>query len=964
MTGASRVPVGLRRAWIIAAVALVAVMFASPRPALASPHVIIHGIPDGVSTSDVTFWIEVAEFDTTCEGIYHILGPGGNDVVLDGMSVAMGSPVTVSTEGTTVVTYWVDWTEACCTGASHARSTAVIRINKTPPGVDDVPPVTYVDARPSYVGTATVGLTGADRGLGPAATYYSLDSGPQITYSGPFSVAEVGTHNLEYWTVDLAGNIEAHRQTQFDVLALAAPDVTPPVTSGDLLSSYLGTATIGLDAIDNVGGSGVASIHYRLDSAVDDISQPYTGQPAVVTVTALGPHTIEFWSEDWASNAEAHHNASFTIDTPPAGSTDITAPRTVSDVQWFYEGQASITLNASDPGSGVAATWYRLDGGTQVRYSSIPIAVTTLGSHQLEFWSVDVAGNTEAHNNESFTIGATPVGDITPPSTESDVLSKYTISASIHLTASDSGGSGVAHTYYRLDDGAQQTGTSISVSTLGAHRVEFWSVDVAGNIEDPRHTASFSVISPDTTRPHTTSDAVSTYTGSASIHLTGADNAGGSGVAGTFYRLDGGSQQIGTFVSVSALGAHILEFWSADSAGNVEDPPKTALFTVNPLAGADATPPSTSSDAVRTYAGSASIILMAGDTGGTGVADTYYRIDGGSRQTGTLVSVSVMGAHCIEFWSVDISGNVEKAHAAMFTVNPLVVADTTPPSTSSDATASYVAVATIDLTRTDNAGGSGVAHTYYSLDGGAQTDGATLAVTGAGSHSLAFWSVDWAGNAETPHHVVDFTITNPAEPDTTAPSTSSDAAASYVGAAAIHLAAVDNAGGWGVAHTYHALDGAAQAEGAFVAVGAGSHTLEFWSVDAAGNVETTHTRVDFTVSAPPTPTPASHPAPALSDPVAPRTMSRTRSYVVYVTLKPRHAAGTRPVRIYRYRLVSRVWKSYGYVSATAANYSTFTKCSARVRLATKGKWRLRAYAPADSRHAAKWSTGFDYVTVR
>ena len=88
-------------------------------------------------------------------------------------------------------------------------------------------------------------------------------------------------------------------------------------------------------------------------------------------------------------------------------------------------------------------------------------------------------------------------------------------------------------------------------------------------------------------------------------------------------------------------------------------------------------------------------------------------------------------------------------------------------------------------------------------------------------------------------------------PDTTAPTTTSDARASYAGTATVHLTATDNAGGSGVAHTYHVLDGGAQAEGTTLIVGAaGPHALEFWSQDAAGNVETPHKTATFTVTTP------------------------------------------------------------------------------------------------------------------
>ena len=105
------------------------------------------------------------------------------------------------------------------------------------------------------------------------------------------------------------------------------------------------------------------------------------------------------------------------------------------------------------------------------------------------------------------------------------------------------------------------------------------------------------------------------------------------------------------------------------------------------------------------------------------------------------------------------------------------------------------------------------------------------------------------------------------------------------------------------------------------------------------------------------------PKPDVRTPIAPKTMSHSKSYTVHGYLKPRHTSGSYPVRIYKYRKVSGHYRSYGYVKAKASNYYSYTKYSVKVKLTKTGKWRLRAYAPADSGHAAKWS-GYDYVTVK
>ena len=107
-----------------------------------------------------------------------------------------------------------------------------------------------------------------------------------------------------------------------------------------------------------------------------------------------------------------------------------------------------------------------------------------------------------------------------------------------------------------------------------------------------------------------------------------------------------------------------------------------------------------------------------------------------------------------------------------------------------------------------------------------------------------------------------------------------------------------------------------------------------------------------------------YPKPYLTNPYAPSYAHRSRAFTTYGYLKPGHSSGTYPVRIYKYRYVSGAWKSYGFTTAKASNYSGYTKYIKALSLPYVGKWRLRAYAPADSGHAAAWSSGYDYVTVK
>jgi len=168
--------------------------------------------------------------------------------------------------------------------------------------------------------------------------------------------------------------------------------------------------------------------------------------------------------------------------------------------------------------------------------------------------------------------------DVTPPVTASDATATYDTAATISLTATDSG-SGVASTSWTLD-GTAGSGLTVQTSKLGAHTLTCWSVDVAGNAETP-HVSLFSVR--DVTAPVATSDAAPTYAGSASVRVTAADEANGSGLAAISLSLDSQAattvSSSPTLVTCGAPGEHTLAFSAVDKSGN-RSATSTVTFTV------------------------------------------------------------------------------------------------------------------------------------------------------------------------------------------------------------------------------------------------------------------------------------------------------------------------------------------------------------------------------------------------
>jgi len=167
--------------------------------------------------------------------------------------------------------------------------------------------------------------------------------------------------------------------------------------------------------------------------------------------------------------------------------------------------------------------------------------------------------------------------DRTPPITTSDAVDSYdSPTVTIHLTATDAGG--VAATYYRLDGGAVQTGTTVDVLSAGWHTLEFWSVDESGNMEQTEY-AYFTMTGPDLTAPTTIGSAIQSNPYAPTTVSLAASDAGGSGLAGTYYTLDGGVTVSATTFDVWQGGVHTVEYWSVDLAGNEELPHKILTFT-------------------------------------------------------------------------------------------------------------------------------------------------------------------------------------------------------------------------------------------------------------------------------------------------------------------------------------------------------------------------------------------------
>jgi hypothetical protein len=115
---------------------------------------------------------------------------------------------------------------------------------------------------------------------------------------------------------------------------------------------------------------------------------------------------FEAWHADYISNYQYWEVYDPEIRCKELTFTDETPPVTTLV---FDNVNAKVSLYANDPGmyaTGVAATYYKIDGGAQKEYTT-PFTVQN-GKHTVEYWSVDNAGNEETHKTGTVTVDTEP----------------------------------------------------------------------------------------------------------------------------------------------------------------------------------------------------------------------------------------------------------------------------------------------------------------------------------------------------------------------------------------------------------------------------------------------------------------------------------------------------------------------------------------------------------------------------
>lgn len=732
--------------------------------------------------------------------------------------------------------------------AASAQSPAV-KIDQTAPNTG----ASAVDAWNNV--DVDVTLTPNDALSGVAETRYRIDGGTDQSGTA-VRIASEGKHTLEFWSVDKAGNREATKSIAVNIdkssptithaLSPApnangwnAGDVHVTFTCDDALS---GIASCGPDLVVAVEGRDQDASGTARDNAGNTATDPATVSidktaPTITAAADRAPNADHWYDDDVTVSFTCGDDLSG-VDTCPAPKilgegADQSASASVADAAGNTAGAgvSPINIDKTAPSlhgsftSGwhhddVVVTWSCDDALSGIK-GDCPADSTVTGEGDNLSASAavaDHAGNERAVTVEGITI------DRTAPSTTAKVADPllsgwYAGAVDVELKAVDAL-SGVAKTYYKIDDGdAQVYDHAFSFGQKGKHTIMFWSVDVAGNTEDadaPGHQITIKI-----------DDVAPTIDG----HRTPAANAFGWTNGDVTVAFDCDDHESGIAdctgpVPVTNEGAdQSVEGSATDAAGNQS----SALVdhinidkTAPELVGTATTDP----NADHWYNGDVTVHWAASDAlsgidGDTVPADSVITGEGEGLGTGS-VSVS------------DRAGNSASASYGDVDIDRTAPTITGAPTTDAGPSGWYRGAVTVHFACSDAL--SGVAG--CPADMVADTNGNDVSVTS----DEAF---DRAGNTAAGKTVGGLKI------DGLAPQTSADNQCTKSNGwctgtkATVLLTAQDQIGLSGVKEIHYTIDGGPEqvADGASASVdvaldGSGEAIVRYFAVDNAGNRET------------------------------------------------------------------------------------------------------------------------------
>ncbi|MCK4260605.1 MAG: hypothetical protein KAX49_16630, partial [Halanaerobiales bacterium] len=492
-------------------------------------------------------------------------------------------------------------------------------------------------------------LEATDRDNEVMVTYYSIDGGNFEPFEKSIVLTD-GEHQISYYSMDEEYKLEEVKRESFKI------DSNPPVirlitdpvdgNNGYYLKS---SVNVSMEATDVV--SGVDSLYYKVDGGEEE---NYT-EPFIVA--GDGRHVIEYYGKDVAGNWTKVMSSEILIDT--TAPIIQLKPEEIDGLNGYHIHEPVLfTMSGEDNFSGLEEIYYQIDGQGYQRYMGV-VAIHGEGSHRIEFYGVDQAGNPSQEITHELKIDTTAL-EITLTADEIDGLNGYYIKDSVNVWLSVIDNvSGIDQLYYRIDGGDYQAyENEIVVEGEADHVVEYYAVDIAGNKTDVmKHDVKIDHTVPELTFTPAQIDGNNGYYKTAPVkhELTATDNV--SGVDKLYYQIADQEYQVYVDgIRVNGDGIHEVSYYGVDKAGN-----ETEIMNHSFLV--DTTAPLTIVERVKPLVnGLAANIRLTVTDNYSGVETIHYRIDDGEMFiTQGDVFATTSGEHTVTYYAEDKASNFEEA---------------------------------------------------------------------------------------------------------------------------------------------------------------------------------------------------------------------------------------------------------------------------------------------------------------
>jgi len=418
--------------------------------------------------------------------------------------------------------------------------------------------------------------------------------------TAPVLVDPAPTAEVNYSTIE---------PTNMDVVASITPSETVTITNNDGSASYTfsenGSFTFQfVDAAGNTGEA-VATV-----SNIDKVA-PLITVGSYTTAPTNQDVVVAATTNEGTLNAESHtftENGEFTFTATDAAGNVTDEIVTITNIDRVAP-VITVGSYSTDPTNQDVVVTVTTNEGTLNAASH-----TFTENGEFTFTATDAAGNVTNETVTITNIDKTPpvitIGSYTTAPTNQDIIVTVTTNEGTLDVAS--------HTFSENGE------------------FTFTATDAAGNVTNETVT----ITNIDKTPPVITVDAYTTAPTNQDVVVTVTTNEGTLNTASHTYTANGE-----------------FTFIATDAVGNVTN--KTVTITnIDKVAPVTVASTGTEFNSNGWFNADVTVNLAATDNY-SGVANTYFTVDGAEAQSGTSVIVSGEGNHVITYWSVDAAGNVE-----------------------------------------------------------------------------------------------------------------------------------------------------------------------------------------------------------------------------------------------------------------------------------------------------------------